>query len=306
MVIDAQHTAYGRLPEGARIPPLWLQPLIYLVVASLVLAGMLVMAIGAGVLFTVVGSTPPPDIMNSWISELLLSAALSVLAVAIVVLWIRKVELRPLSSAGLARGLRLADVSMFGLGGLWAFVLISALILTRVEQAPEHVHAFSTAVLEQAPIILAMVAVFAVAEEVVFRGWILSDLTGRAGPVAGLAISSVLFAAAHVVPWEIGDLAKLLSFLSYVAMGAVLGSTALMLGEVWSSAALHAGFNTVVVFLSLATSESDARAVWLDLGSGKRGLDNISEALILLAVHGVLAAVLVVMWRRRKSAGAIQ
>jgi membrane protease YdiL (CAAX protease family) len=299
--IDAQHTAYGRLPEGARIPPLWLQPLVYLLVAGLVLAGMLVMAIGASVLFTIVGREPPPDIMSSWISELLLSAALSTLAVAIVVVWIRKVERRPLSSAGMARGLRLADVSLFGLGGLWAFVLIAALIFTRPEQPAPQVHAFSTAVLEQAPIILAMVVMFAVAEEVVFRGWILSDLTGRAGPVAGLAVSSVLFASAHVVPWEIGQPAELLSFLSYVAMGAVLGATALMVGEVWSSTALHAGFNAVITFLSLATSESDTRAVWLNLASGKRGLGDVSEALVLLAVHGILAAVLVVMWRRRRA-----
>lgn len=300
-MIDAQHTAYGRLPEGARIPPLWLQPLVYLIVAGLVVAGMWVMAIGAGVLFTIVGREPPPDIMSSWISELVLSAALSVLAVGIVVLWIRKVERRPLSSAGLARGLRLADVSLFGMGGLWAFVLIAALIFTRPEQPAPQVHAFSTAVLEQAPVILLMAVLFAVAEEVVFRGWILSDLIGRAGPVAGLVISSVLFASTHIVPWEIGKPAELLSFLSYVAMGVVLGSTALMVGEVWSSTALHAGFNAVITFLSLATSESDTRAVWLNLASGKRGLDEISEAVVLLAVHGILAAVLVVMWRRRRS-----
>jgi membrane protease YdiL (CAAX protease family) len=217
------------------------------------------------------------------------------------VVWIRKVERRPLSSAGLVRGLRLADVSLFGMGGLWAFVLIAALIFTRAGQGPGHVHALSVAALEQAPAILLMVVLFAVAEEVVFRGWILSDVTGRAGQVAGLVISSVLFASVHVVPWEISEVAKLASFLSYVAMGAVLGATALMVGEVWSSAALHAGFNAVIVFMSLATSESDARAVWLDVASGKRGLDDLPQALIWLAVNGVLAAVLVVMWRRRRA-----
>jgi hypothetical protein len=262
---------------------------------------MLVMALAAGALFTFTGSEPPAYLTESWIAGLLSAAVVQVLAVAIVMVWIRKVELRPLSSAGLARGLRLTDVSLFGMGGLWAFALIAGLIFTRVEEGPGHVHALSTAALEQAPFILAFVVLSAVAEEVVFRGWILSDLTGRAGQAAGLAISSLLFAAVHVVPWEITDAAKLMSFLSYISMGVVLGATALMVGEVWSSAALHAGFNVVIVFMSLATSESDARAVWLDLASGKRGLEDIPQAVVLLAVHGVLAVVLVTMWLRRRA-----
>src|SRR3569623_1641333 len=93
VVIDAQHTAYGRLPEGARIPPLWLQPLVYLVVVALVMAGMLVKSLAAGALFTFTGNEPPPYLTESRIAGLLSATVVQVLAVAIVMIWIRKVEL---------------------------------------------------------------------------------------------------------------------------------------------------------------------------------------------------------------------
>src|SRR3569623_1575414 len=62
-VIDEKRTACAPLPAGARIPPLWLLPFVYLLVVGLVLAAMLIVAIGAQVIFAVAGRTLPPDIM---------------------------------------------------------------------------------------------------------------------------------------------------------------------------------------------------------------------------------------------------
>jgi hypothetical protein len=294
--IDEKHTAYAPMPEGARIPPLWLQPLIYLLVVGLVLAAMVLMAIGASVVFTVVGRTMPSDIMKSWIVELALSVAFEVLAIAIVTFWIRQVERRPLASAGITSHLRVADLMLLGVGGVWAFGLIAALTFASPGPQPNHVHALSVAALTQLPAVLAMVILFAVAEEVVFRGWILSDLAVRVGPPMALVLSSVLFAFAHVFPWELTDPSRVVSCLSYIAMGLALGAAALNVGQVWSASALHAGFNAVIVFASLSTSETDARAVWLDLATPKRGLDDMSQAIIWLVVNGVLAVLLVGWW----------
>jgi membrane protease YdiL (CAAX protease family) len=303
-VVDEKHTAYAPRPEGARIPPLWLQPLVYLLVVGLVLAAMLLVAIGTQVIFAVAGHNLPPDIMQSWIAELALSIAFEVLAVAIVVFWISRVERRPLPSAGISRNVRLEDIMLLGLGGVWAFCLIAALAFSGVQAPPNPIHGLSAAALAQLPFVLIMVVLFAVAEEVVFRGWILSDLAVRVGPPGALALSSVLFAMVHVFPWELTDPSRVLSFLSYAAMGLALGAVALNVGQVWSASAMHAGFNAVIVFASLSTSETDARAVWMGLASPKRGLDDLVQAVIWLVVNGALAGMLAGWWwwQRKKLA----
>jgi len=88
-------------------------------------------------------------------------------------------------------------------------------------------------------LVLALVLVAPVTEELLFRGLILRGVAARHGELAGLALSSLLFAALHsgaaVVP--------------ALFAGLVLGIVALRTGSTLASMLLHAAVNAVPVLL---------------------------------------------------------
>ncbi|HZL00882.1 MAG TPA: type II CAAX endopeptidase family protein [Caulobacteraceae bacterium] len=84
-----------------------------------------------------------------------------------------------------------------------------------------------------------MVAFQSIAEEVYFRGWVQPVLCARWGPWFGLAATSVMFAALHVVAGARAPLAVL----NLVLGGLLFGLLALRTGGLWAPAAAHFAWN---------------------------------------------------------------
>lgn len=94
--------------------------------------------------------------------------------------------------------------------------------------------------LEAVIVPLAVVAIPAVSEELLFRGLLLPGLAKRYGPSAALVLSSVLFGAIHWAPAAI----------AYATVaGFALGWLRLKTGSVLPSVAMHGAFNAVPVLL---------------------------------------------------------
>lgn len=82
-------------------------------------------------------------------------------------------------------------------------------------------------------------------EEVLFRGAFLDGFTRRFGLVAGIVLSSALFAAAHMIP---------VNLVFLFTLGIALALLRRFHGNIWASIALHAVNNGLSVSLLLLTS----------------------------------------------------
>ena len=96
------------------------------------------------------------------------------------------------------------------------------------------------------PIALGLLALTAVVlaplfEETIFRGALLPVLAARLGPLAGVLVSGLLFAMAHI---SVGELAPL------TVLGVGLGLVRLRSGRLWPSVLMHGLWNAVT-FLNL-------------------------------------------------------
>lgn len=89
-----------------------------------------------------------------------------------------------------------------------------------------------------------------VVEETFFRGLIQTRLVGRWGPVPGIAVTSILFGAAHLIGWA-GPISLLYAW-SIAVAGLALGTIRHLTGRLGTSIAAHALFNVqVMVILAL-------------------------------------------------------
>ena len=101
----------------------------------------------------------------------------------------------------------------------------------------------------QIPVLaLAIVLLAPVTEELLFRGLLLRALLRRTTPVWAVVISSVVFAAAHLLdPHTVTLMAPLLLLATISAIRAVRS------GELSQSILLHAGFNLLSAILLVTT-----------------------------------------------------
>jgi membrane protease YdiL (CAAX protease family) len=88
--------------------------------------------------------------------------------------------------------------------------------------------------------LIVLVIVAPVSEELLFRGWLMRDLSARYGPRAGLVSSSVLFGFAHLEPMAI---------VYATCAGLVLGAVAMKTQSTLGSIATHAGVNALPILL---------------------------------------------------------
>lgn len=84
-----------------------------------------------------------------------------------------------------------------------------------------------------------------VVEEIFFRGLIQTRLVERLGAVRGIAITSVMFGAAHLIGWVGPE--SLVAAAAIAGSGAVLGYVRHRTGRLGTSIAAHAFFNLFVV-----------------------------------------------------------
>ena len=307
--------AFARPPVGARFGPAWSGPVVLVLVMGL---GMGLLSLG--LLLTILlarqgGLTMTAQALSGWLGELGLSVGFDLLTVALLLLWTRKVEKRTLASAGFGGGVNLGDLGWFLGGALWSFVLALGLGLAMQTVAvaatdPQAAQGllFPPEAVSQAPAVLLVIVLLAFSEEVMFRGWLLSSLAPRVGLGPAIAISSVLFAAFHVLPWELGDPARLISFVSYAAIGAGFAAVALGRGQIWSSTLLHAGYNSFLAFASMAAQHATPQKLWGAVSEARRGSSDADQALAMLGLNLAIAAVLIgllVLARRRVAPAAV-
>jgi len=96
-------------------------------------------------------------------------------------------------------------------------------------------------------VVLATCAGAPLIEELFFRGIIQTRLVGRWGPVGGIAATSALFGAAHLIGW-VGPISLLYAW-SIAVAGLALGSLRHLTGRLGTSMAAHAMFNAQAMIL---------------------------------------------------------
>lgn len=82
----------------------------------------------------------------------------------------------------------------------------------------------------------------AVAEELLFRGFLLTATQQRLGNTDALAVTAALFAIIHLDPQQ---------FFVYCVLGGACGLATVQSGSVWAAVGLHAAFNATAVAAGL-------------------------------------------------------
>lgn len=149
------------------------------------------------------------------------------------ILW-RALEKRPLRDMWLTGN----AVGGFSMGALAGAALIGVVWLALLSMRSLHVAWQSLAII---PLAAALASTFAQssAEELLFRGYLLSALRDAKGPVVAVAFTSVVFAALHVVDVGLNPIALLNIAIWAVAVGLV----ALRFNSLWLAIGLHVGWN---------------------------------------------------------------
>jgi membrane protease YdiL (CAAX protease family) len=89
-------------------------------------------------------------------------------------------------------------------------------------------------------------------EELFFRGLVQTRLVGLIGAGKGVAVTSLVFGAAHLIGWQ--DAASLIAALILAAGGGVLGFLRYRTGRLGTSMMAHAFFNAMAFAILLATN----------------------------------------------------
>jgi len=116
-----------------------------------------------------------------------------------------------------------------------------------------------------------MFVIQAGAEEFVFRGWMMSTITGRAGLVWGIALSSLAFALAHFHYALFNPLVGALAMTLVGLVGFILALYAWREGGVWGVSGAHTAYN-FTLFASLSG------AVYADMDGADGVLEELVEA----------------------------
>lgn len=298
--------AYAPVAPPGRVPPLWAQPLVLI---GLVSAAGVLTAGGAFALDTwasLTGRPMDPTAPQSWPAQLMISVLFLGGLAGFTLLWVLRFEHRGLATTGLARP-RPADLAPWLAGA--AFAAIVGLWLaggapSGAMPGPGGVGAVLAAIGLLA-ITAVTVLAFAAVEELVFRGWGLSAVSARLGVGWALGITSVLFGAVHVPPDGWGEPARLVGFVGFTAMGVAFGAVALARRSLWSSIALHGGYNFAFAALAaVAAGFNPATMVEGAMGGGS-GFSDLETALTLALAQMVMAAAAVAWWRRARRLTAL-
>jgi len=140
---------------------------------------------------------------------------------------------------------------------------------------------------------LLVVAFQAGGEEALFRGWLQPILGARWGPWLGLAATSLLFAALHLV----GAGRSLLTLANLLLAGLLFGLLALRTGGIWAAAAAHTGWNWMEASVlglvpnpgvgptgALFDFDAVGRGIWSGGADAMNGAVTTTAALLALTV----------------------
>ncbi len=137
-----------------------------------------------------------------------------------------------------------------GLASTYAVLIVSTLIIATLgftdlepqSNVPEELFRDRATVIV-AFLVIGLMAPFA--EEVFFRGFVFAGLARSLSLIPGLAVSGLLFGAAHQ------DLTLLIPF---SLVGVVLAWTYMRTGSLWGSIAVHAAFNLISLTIGVVST----------------------------------------------------
>lgn len=157
---------------------------------------------------------------------------------ALTLIYIKWVEKRPLSTAGIVRGnIPLKYIAGFGTG---AALLLLCFAPGMISEGVSY-RGFSVLL----PVYLLAFIIQSSAEEIFFRGFIMTGISKRIGIVFGVLISSVVFSLAHALNGGY----SLLGGIYYLLIGAFLALLLLRTNSIWASCGVHGAWNFTIGLL---------------------------------------------------------
>lgn len=242
--------------------PLGITIRVVVAIASLVLANVVVAALGALVGATGLGQD------ESWLTValfVLVQASSTATAVLAVWMWVRLVERRTLRSTlwrWQARGIPALLLGIV-IAGATSVAATAALPATGpVADAPADMPIAMMIVVTLSQIFLLQ----AVPEELLFRGSLLTAMRSR--PVLAIAVTTLSFTAIHLV--SNGGQQSALEHVLYLVQpfGFALLAAGLLLwtGSLWAAIGVHGGFHVGAAVSAIALPQVDAALSWVVIG----------------------------------------
>lgn len=174
---------------------------------------------------------------------------------ACAVLWARVFERRGPATLGFVRN-PARYMRGLALGAVLGALLLGLSWLAAPEDMALLAEGFRRLISEGGPIlILVLFGLFALqsgAEEVVYRGWMLSSVTARRGPLVGVAVSAAGFAVVHGHYLIAAPAAGLFAVLGVGLIGVILAFYALAERSIWGVCGLHCAYNFLVMTVATA------------------------------------------------------
>ncbi len=165
-------------------------------------------------------------------STMLVSLSLTAILVTIVLLYVKRVEQRPLSTIGLSRRHALPR---FGFGFLLGTLLLVAYATLELTTWSFSYSGFK-------PVALLFIPAFilqAASEEMLYRGYLLSSLTAKTGVVSAVLLSSAVFTFLRI-----GDHGTNVLNMTILFLMAVLAALlTIRTGSLWAACGLHAAWS---------------------------------------------------------------
>lgn len=147
------------------------------------------------------------------------------------------------------------------------------------------------------------------AEEVIFRGWMMSTLTARWGAVAAIIGSTVIFGAFHLHVMVSGVAYGLMAVFGITATGLFFALYAYMERGIWGAMAAHGTFNAAATLMPLAImqasepdrSPADLFAEVLERATGMAGVEATEVGPHLLVQPGVFLTLSLILFLRLRA-----
>ncbi len=298
---------YAAPGKDARTTPAWAA--FALLWAGWLLANLATLPFVLLILLPMGGDLPAAE-RSGLILILTLYVMFSVFAL-LAMLWMKRYERRSLRSAGIIwRGAfwRYGRGLLWGLAfalALFGFAALLSVFMINPDKPPASI---SMEVLRQPATLLVLAILLlgimlqSAAEEIICRGWLLSTLAKRFGPIAGVFLSSIFFGSLHAHFLFTGNLAAgLVAIVSVTLIGVMLGFYALREGSIIGVCGIHGAFNAIIfsaaLVATLTTGEADNALAGLqrafEIGTQPKHLTPVS-----FAQGGLALIVAVLLWWR--------
>lgn len=199
-----------------------------------VLAVFFVVSLIAGVVFAAVAGSSPSKAAELLLSQevIVFSLYFEALLIAFTLIYVRFIEKRQLRSIGLT-GKRFA--ARYAAGFCLGFVLLALYVAPVLLTASVRYEGVTWLV----ALYFGAFVVQSAAEEVVFRGYMMSALMRRGGSMRAVLISTLAFTLIHIPGSSLGVAELLLIFL----LGAMFALYTLRTGSLWGALGFHAAWN---------------------------------------------------------------